>query len=100
MNFDIALREHKLLNPQYTQIALSPKPELNSPFYGYGFFISESPVGRIASHGGDGTGISCQFKMYLDIGYTVIILSNYNVPAASFVEEVIHQMIISHKVSN
>ena len=99
LNFDIAIRNHRLLKPKYTQMILSAKPELNSPFYGYGFFINESPVGRIASHGGDGSGISCQYKMYLDIGYTVIILSNYNVPAASIVEEVIHQMILSHRVT-
>ena len=78
---------------------LSAKPELNSPFYGYGFFINESPVGRIASHGGDSPGISCQYKMYLDIGYATIILSNYNAPAAGLVEEVIHQMIVSHRVT-
>jgi len=99
LNFDIALRNHRLLDPTYTHMVLSAKPELNSPSYGYGFFINESPVGRIASHGGDGSGISCQYKMYLDIGYTTIILSNYNVPAASLVEEVIHQMIVSHCVT-
>jgi CubicO group peptidase (beta-lactamase class C family) len=99
LSFDIALRNHRLLDPKYTDMILSAKPELNSPFYGYGFFINESPVGRIASHGGDGSGISCQYKMYLDIGYTTIILSNYNVPAAGLVEEVIHQMIVSHCVT-
>ena len=99
LHFDIAIRNHRLLNPNYTQMILSAKPELNSPFYGYGFFINESPVGQIASHGGDGSGISCQYKMYLDIGYTTIILSNYNVPAAGLVEEVVHQMIVSHCVT-
>jgi CubicO group peptidase (beta-lactamase class C family) len=99
LNFDIALRNHKLLDPKYARMMLSAKPELNSPFYGYGFYINESPVGRIASHGGDSSGISCQYKMYLDIGYTTIILSNYNVPAAGLVEEVIHQMIVSHRVT-
>jgi len=99
LKFDIALRNHRLLNLKYTQMILSSKPELNSPFYGYGFFINESPAGRIASHGGDGSGISCQYKMYLDNGYTMIILSNYNVPAANIVEEVIHQMIVSHRVT-
>lgn len=99
LKFDIALRNNRLLNSKYTQMILSAKPELNSPFYGYGFFINESPAGRIASHGGDGSGISCQYKMYLDIGYTVIILSNYNVPAANIVDEVIHQMLVSHRVT-
>ena len=46
VNFDIALRDHILLNSQHTQKILSPKPEFNSSFYGYGFFINDSPVGE------------------------------------------------------
>ncbi|MFC1607546.1 hypothetical protein ACFL47_06200 [Candidatus Latescibacterota bacterium] len=45
------------------------------------------------SSGGDGQGISCQFKMYLDSGYTVAVLSNYSRPAANIVGDVAHQMI-------
>jgi CubicO group peptidase (beta-lactamase class C family) len=95
LRFDIALRTHKLLNPEYTDMVLSGKGELNSWHYGYGFFISQSKAGRIAGHGGDGSGISSQFKMYLDSGYTVVVLSNYGPPAATNVEQVIHQMIVS-----
>jgi len=93
LKFDISLRTHKLLNPEYTEIILSSKPEINSPFYGYGFFIEEGEAGRIVSHGGDGRGISSLFRMYLDSGYTVAILSNYSPPAANNVADFIHQMI-------
>jgi hypothetical protein len=72
----LRIREHKLLNPHYTQIAWSPKPDLNSPYYGYGFFISESPVGRIASHGGDGTGIGCQSPWFYTL-YCVYYHTQY-----------------------
>ncbi len=95
LKFDTALRSHKLLSPEYTKMVLSGKPELNSWHYGYGFFISDSPAGRIAAHGGDGSGISSQFKMYLDSGYTLVILSNYGPPAATTVEQIIHQMLAS-----
>jgi CubicO group peptidase (beta-lactamase class C family) len=95
LNFDIAFRSHRLLNSEYNKIVLSPKPEISSPFEGYGFFLSQSDAGLIARHSGDGTGISCQFSMYLDSGYTVIVLSNYSRPAADIVESVIYQLIIS-----
>jgi len=93
LRFDIALREHKLLGPEYTEMVLSPKPEINSPFYGYGFNIYESQAGRVAEHGGDGTGIQSSFRMYLDEGYTVAVLANRNAPAAGIVDHVIHQLI-------
>ena len=95
LRFDIALRNHKLLSPEYTGIVLSTKPEISSPFYGYGFNISECDAGRIAEHGGDGTGIQSSFRMYLDSGYTVAVLANRSTPAASIVDNVIHQMMIS-----
>jgi len=95
LKFDIALRSHKLLGPEYTELVLTAKPEINSPFYGYGFFVSRGDAGRIAEHSGNGTGISSQFKMYLDKGYTVAVLSNYGRPAADIVGDVIHQMIIA-----
>jgi CubicO group peptidase (beta-lactamase class C family) len=93
LKFDVALRGHRLLSPQYTELVLSPKPEVGSPFYGYGFFVSESGAGRVAHHSGDGSGIEATFRMYLDAGYTVIVLSNYNRPAASIVDRVLHQLI-------
>jgi hypothetical protein len=58
---------------------MSPKPELKSPRYGYGFGIKESKTqGRIVGHSGGFTGINAKLGMYLDSGYTVIILSNYS----------------------
>jgi CubicO group peptidase (beta-lactamase class C family) len=95
LRFAAALQTHKLLSPESTSLVLSPKPELNSPSYGYGFNVYESEVGRIAEHGGDGTGIESSFRMYLDSGYVVAVLSNYGRPAASIVDRVIHQMIIA-----
>jgi CubicO group peptidase (beta-lactamase class C family) len=93
LRFDTALRTHVLLGPEYTEKVLSPKPEVNSPFYGYGFYVSEGEAGRVAEHSGDGTGIMGSLRMYLDAGYTVAVLSNYNRPSADIVDSVIHQLI-------
>jgi hypothetical protein len=88
-------RSHKLLSPEYTEAVLTPKPEINSPSYGYGFFVNRNEAGRVASHGGDGSGVNCQFKMYLDAGYTVVVLSNYSPPAANIVEQIIEQFLLA-----
>ena len=54
----------------------SPKPELNSPRYGYGFEVD--PEHRGAGHGGGFTGINSNLTMYFDSGWTAIVLSNYS----------------------
>ena len=69
------------------------RPDLNASFHSYGFFISNGIAGRVASHKGDGRGMNCQFKMYLDLGYTFIILSNYSAPSANIVANIIDQLI-------
>ena len=93
LKFRNALLNNQLLSAEYTDLALSVKPEVNSTFYGYGFFLSSGKAGRVAEHGGDGTGISTQFKMYLDSGYTVTVLSNFSRPAAQIIANVAGQMI-------
>ena len=96
LKFDTAIRSNKLLSPEYSDILLEGRPELNASFHSYGFFVSEGAAGRVASHKGDGRGMNCQFKMYLDSGYTIVILSNYSAPSANIVANVIDQLIISN----
>jgi CubicO group peptidase (beta-lactamase class C family) len=96
LKFDMAIRSNKLLSPEYSQILLEGRPELNASFHSYGFFVSEGSAGRTASHKGDGQGMNCQFKMYIDSGYTMVILSNYSAPSANIVANVVDQLIISN----
>ncbi len=93
LKFDDAIRTNKLLSPEYSDLLLEGRPELNTSFHSYGFFVSEGAAGRIASHKGDGRGMNCQFKMYIDSDYTVVILSNYSAPSANIVANVIDQLI-------
>lgn len=94
LKFDIALRSNKLLSPENTRILFEGRPELNASFHSYGFFVSHGICGRIASHQGDGRGVNCQFKMYLDLGYTIVVLSNYSQPSANIVANALDQLII------
>ncbi len=80
MRFDIALRANQLVGPEYVKLLLSPKPELKSSRYGYGFQIDEE--NQIVGHGGGFEGISSKLDMYLKTGYTAVVLSNYG--GASF----------------
>jgi hypothetical protein len=93
LRFDVALRAHKLLSPAYTELVLNPKPEIGSLCSGYGFFVSQGDAGRIAGHGGEGRGISAQFRTYLDLGYTIAVLSNYDPPSANSVHSVCQELI-------
>jgi CubicO group peptidase (beta-lactamase class C family) len=80
MKFDVALRSNKLVGAEYVKLLLSPKPELKSPDYGYGFQIDRE--NQIAGHGGGFEGISSNLDMFLNSGYAAVVLSNYG--GASF----------------
>src|SRR5688572_28884146 len=93
--FDPALRNGKLLTAKSTEILLAPK--VDSAFggrYAYGFFVRNGDgEGRIVGHGGESAGLNTQLDMYLDSGYTVIVLSDYDPPSARNVAAKLQEMI-------
>lgn len=90
LKFDIALRSHKLLNAETTQILWSPKP--SSPDYGYGFGVRIVGENLMVGHSGGFIGISANFDMHLTTGYTVVVLSNYG-DAAGVVTRKMNEML-------
>ena len=94
LKFETALRTNQLLSPENTQLLFTGFPELNAAFHSTAFFLSNETAGRTASHQGDGSGVNCQFKMYPDSGYTVVVLSNYSPPSANIVARVADQLIL------
>lgn len=94
--FDLALRSHKLLNPQYTELVWSSKPKWKSPDYGFGFGVRGKPGDRIVGHGGGFDGISSNLDMFLDSGYTAVVMSNYD-GGAHPINEKIRELIASRK---
>ena len=80
LKFDVALRENKLLSKKFTDLILTGKVETVAPDrkYAYGFMADLTNGTRIAGHGGTSPGANTKLDMYLDIGYTVIVLSNYD----------------------
>ena len=72
--FATAMRENRLVRQETRDLLWSPKPELSSPEYGYGFGIEDG--GRTVGHTGGFTGISSSLSIRLDEGLTVVSLSN------------------------
>ena len=75
--FDVALRSGKLVSRETLEKMWRAHPEKNSPQYGYGFGVFQSPIGLNVGHNGGFAGISAEFEMFLEAGYTAAVLSNY-----------------------
>jgi len=64
--------------------------------YGYGFhIIDDGRHGRVIGHGGRALGGDAFALMYRDLGYTLIVLSNYDRPAARRIVDAIADMLIA-----
>jgi len=82
LRFSVALRQNKLLSSEMTDTTLTGKVEYAANRkYAYGFANDIVNAQRIVFHDGGANGISAEFDMYLDAGYTIIVLSNYDHPA-------------------
>ncbi len=80
LNFDIALRNGTLVSMETWKSLITERagPPDGNKKWGYGFIIENNEkLGRIVGHGGGFFGISSILDMYLDNGYTVVVMSNY-----------------------
>lgn len=88
LKFAQALRAHKLLGAQMTELITGPKTPLTGAprpgHYGYGFVIEKVAGKEVRGHGGGGanSGINSDMRIFWDGSYTVIVMSNYDAPAA------------------
>jgi CubicO group peptidase (beta-lactamase class C family) len=83
--FAAALQDGRLVSREGVRLLTTPKPELSSPDYGYGFGIDAG--GRIVGHSGGFPGISAQLDIYLADGYTMAVLANYGGAAQPVIEK-------------
>ncbi len=83
--FAAALVEGKLVSRDGVKQLTTPKAELSSPRYGYGFGIEEN--GRIVGHGGGFPGINSQLDIFVEEDYTLAVMSNYSMGAQPVVEK-------------
>ena len=94
--FSLALQDHRLLTPKFTEILLSGKVNMSRPGAKYAYGFGEEIVNghRIVGHAGGGPGISARFAWYVDLGYTVVVLSNYDPPVADQIASAIRDLLL------
>jgi len=83
MKFADALRGGKLVSAETLKILNTAKTDLNSPEYGYGFFIDPKYYG----HSGGFPGIYSNLDIYREGGWTAVMMSNYSRGAAPVVNK-------------
>jgi CubicO group peptidase (beta-lactamase class C family) len=83
--FAEALKAGKLVSAASVRLLTTPKPELNSPEYGFGFAIDEG--GRIVGHSGGFPGINSQLDIYVGEDYTFAVMANYGGGAQPIAEK-------------
>jgi CubicO group peptidase (beta-lactamase class C family) len=96
LKFDVALRTHKLLNPKSTELVLTGKVDRDDEWggkYAYGFEEDSLSGKTIVGYTGGYPGVNGEFDMYLDLGYTVAVLSNYDPPSAQRIAYRLRDMI-------
>ena len=90
-NFANALKSNKLLNSETTKLFFGYTVDGT---WGLGSVHQKLGSERIFGHGGDYEGVCTDFGMYLNSGYTVIVLSDMDPPFAHFVSDKIKEFII------
>lgn len=100
LNFTRALLDYKLLSSEMTQRVISPIVNEGSngnqtKYSGYGFQIFDIDGVKRVGHPGRFAGVNTRIDMYPDLGYTVIVLANYDPPAAFDVAEKAGELILN-----
>lgn len=96
--FSLAVRSYRLLEPSSTTTLLAGKgaiPDKPGITYAYGWQNVTINGHRIVGHGGGAPGISAQFDLYLDLGYTVVVLANYDPPIAPRIASILREQLTS-----
>jgi CubicO group peptidase (beta-lactamase class C family) len=78
LRFDIALRSGRILSAPTRDALWTARPDRHAPNYGYGFSVNTGPLGKVVGHGGGFPGLNGQLDIFVDAGYTIAVLSNYD----------------------
>jgi CubicO group peptidase (beta-lactamase class C family) len=73
--FALALLSGKLVSESMRELMWT---DLKGENYGYGFAVSQGPGGKVVGHSGGFAGINSQLDIYVDSGYIVAAMCNYD----------------------
>ena len=83
--FALAIQSGKLVSADSLKILWKDHMDEN---YGYGFRVAEGPYGKVVGHGGGFSGINGNLDIFVDKGYIVAVLSNYDRGASPVAEKI------------
>jgi CubicO group peptidase (beta-lactamase class C family) len=86
VRFAESLKSGKLVSPATYELLTTPKPDVNSPQYGYGFGVG--PQTGIVGHSGGFPGISSNLDIFKGSGYVAVVMSNYGGASQPIVEKI------------
>lgn len=98
LHFVQALLDYRLLGPEMTRVVTSPKINEGSKgnqtkYQGYGFQIFDiAGITRIG-HPGRFAGVNTRIDIYPQLGYSVVVLANYDPPSAFDVAEKVTEIL-------
>lgn len=85
--FALALLEGKLVSKESLETMWKAHSDAS---YGFGFGIADGPNGKIVGHSGGFAGINSKLDIYLDKGYIVAVMSNYDLGASPVAAKISH----------
>ena len=86
VRFAEALKSGKLVSSKTFDLMTTPKLEVNSPQYGYGFGVDVQT--GIVGHSGGFPGISSNLDIFKGTGYVAVVMSNYGGASQPVVEKI------------
>ena len=86
LRFAEALRSAKLITHATYELMTTPKPDVSSPRYGFGFLLDPQTV--IAGHSGGFPGISSNLDIFKGTGYVAVVMANYGDAGQPVVEKI------------
>jgi hypothetical protein len=100
LNFSNALMDNKLFNTEMTKTVLTPyvfegTKNGQTKNEGYGFQVWDINGIRRVGHPGKFAGVNTRIDIYPDLNYRVIVLSNYDYPAAFDIAEKATDIILT-----
>jgi len=89
LRFDIALHNGTLLSKEYVDILTTGKVAAFGPGMKYGYLFGDADHDgvRIVGHSGGAPGINSELAMLVDLGYTIAVMSNYDMGAMPVVHK-------------
>jgi CubicO group peptidase (beta-lactamase class C family) len=73
--FGLALLTGKLVSSESLELMWK---DYSGEFYGYGFRIDEGSLGKVVGHSGGFSGINANLDIFVDAGYIVAVMTNYD----------------------